>query len=158
MCDSRSGFSEGKAVELALADFACGDVLHFRRDKINGAADLFRTQGKTAANDGCALVGVSHGAFGFIDDDDLCAWLGYPDHFFDRTDLVGEVVNATDVEDAIECGDLEGEAFGLSLKEVSFAAPLQQVALAFVKHSPGDVDPIELDVVRKEAKVCSCSY
>jgi len=100
-----------------------------------------------------ALVGVANGALGLVDDDDLCAGFGDPDHFLDGASLVGEEVDTAGVEDAIEGVDFEGKAFGFGLEEVCFAAPFEEVLLAFVKHAPGDVHTIEVDVVRKKAEV-----
>ena len=99
---TRSGFAEGEAVEFAVADLAGGDVFHFGRDKVDGTTDFFGPGLKPASNDGGALVGVADGALGFVDNDDFCARLGDPDHFFDGACLVREEVDAASVEDAVE--------------------------------------------------------
>ena len=106
---------------------------------------------EAVADDRSALVVFANGALGLVDDDDLGAGLGDPDHFLDGAGLVGEEVDAADVKDAVEGVDLEGQAFGFSLEEVGFAAPFEQVALAFVQHSPGDIDAIEVDVAAEES-------
>jgi hypothetical protein len=148
-----SGFAKGEAVELAVADLAGNDVFHFCRDEVDRASDFFGTRFEAAPDPGSALVVIANGALGFVDDDNLSAGFGDPDHFLDSPGLVCEEVDAADVEDAIESAGDEGQALGFGLKQVGLAAPFEEVPLEFVEHAPGDVDAIEVDVVGKEAEV-----
>ena len=117
--------------------------------------DLLRAGFEALSDDRRALVVFADGSFGFVDDDDFRPRFGDPDHLFDCPGLVGEEVNTSDVIDAIEGFCLEGQTFGFGLEQVRLAAPLEQVALAFAEHPPGDVDSVEVDIHRQETEVGS---
>lgn len=147
------GFAEGEAIKLAGADFAGGDVFHFRRDKIDGATNLFGAGFEATADDRSALVIFANGALGLVDDDDFGARPGDPDHLLDGSSLVGKEVDTADMKYAVERVDFEWETFGFRLEEVGFASQFEKIALALVEHSPGEIGAVEVDVLREEAEV-----
>lgn len=140
---------------LAGGDRAGLDLLHLLRNEVDGAGDGFAAGREVCPGGGVLLIVVAHGVFGLVGDHDFGPGFGDPDHFANGALGVGEEVDAADMEDAIEYLGAKGEATRFSLEEARRPAPFLQFLAALVEHAPGDIETIEINVLRKIADVCA---